>query len=415
MKILLSAIACDPYRGSEAHFGWMALKAIASRHDVWVLGHVKDAAAIERARVEGLIGENVRFFPHSEWGGRNANRILARVQNWRDYQNWTRMVLETGRKLEKEIGFDVVHHVTLSTWRVPCELWRLGKPFVWGPVGGAEVFPLKLLPGTGLVPSIYELARRWQNAWAFQSIALKQCIQNSAWIFASSPETHRLILRAGCRKDKIGLLSAAFFSPSQIEWFGDNQSRERAVGGRPLKLFAGGDLEVRKGFHIALKALSEIGKRGIDFSYHIAGHGPEECRLRALAGKLGIEDKVRITGPLAGDAYRKKLWETDVYLLPSLRDSAGLTLMEAMIAGCVPVVADCGGPGMIVTDDSGFRVDVLPESFMVDQIVCALIQIAGNREKALAKSENARGRIAEDFSEAAYLKSMEAIYRKVVS
>ncbi len=393
----------------------MALKAIASRHDVWVLGHAKDAEAIERARVEGLIGGNVRFFPHSDWGGRHANRILARVQNWRDYQNWTRMVLETGRKLEKEIGFDVVHHVTLSTWRVPSELWRLGKPFVWGPVGGAEVFPLKLLPGAGLLPAIYELARRWQNARAFRSIALKQCIQNSAWIFASSPETHRLLLRAGCPKHKIGLLSAAFFSPSQVEWFGDNQSREWLRRPRVLRLFAGGDLEARKGFHLALKALSEIGKRGTDFSYHIAGRGPEEGRLKALTGKLGMEDKVRITGPLAGDDYRRKLWETDVYLLPSLRDSAGLTLMEAMLAGCVPVVANCGGPGMIVTDDSGFRVEVSSEGSMVDQIVRDLIQIAGNCERAVVKSESARRRIAEDYSEAAYLKSMQAIYAEVVS
>jgi glycosyltransferase involved in cell wall biosynthesis len=415
MKVLLSAVACDPYRGSEAHFGWTALKAIASRHDVWVLGHAKDAEAIELARAEGLIGGNVHFYPHSEWGGRHANRILARVQNWRDYQNWTRMVLETGRKLEKEIGFDVVHHVTLSTWRVPSELWRLGKPFVWGPVGGAEVFPLKLLPGAGLVPAIYELARRWQNAWAFRSVALKQCIQNSAWIFASSPETHRLLLRAGCSEDKIGLLSAAFFSSAQMEWFGNNQSRELPGDSRFLRLFAGGDLEARKGFYIALKALSEIGRQGMDFSYHIAGCGPEEGRLRLLARKLGIEDKVRITGPLAGDDYRRKLWETDVYLLPSLRDSAGLTLMEAMLAGCVPVVANCGGPGMIVTDASGFRVVVSSEGTMVDQIVRALMQIAGNREGVAVKCESARRRIAEDFCEAAYLKSMEAAYTKVVS
>jgi glycosyltransferase involved in cell wall biosynthesis len=40
-----------------------------------------------------------------------------------------------------------------------------------------------------------------------------------------------------------------------------------------------------------------------------------------------------------------------IYLLPSLRDSAGITLAEAMLAGCVPVVADCAGPGEIVTEE----------------------------------------------------------------
>ncbi|MBU6183175.1 MAG: glycosyltransferase family 4 protein, partial [Verrucomicrobia bacterium] len=408
MKILLSAVACDPYRGSEAHFGWMALKALAARHDIWVLGHAKDGESMERARTEGLIGSNVHFYPHSSWGWRHNNRLVARIQNWRDYQIWTQQVLETARRLEREVGFDVLHHSTLSTWRVPSELWRLGKKFVWGPIGGAEVFPLRLLGGAGVAPAGFELLRRLQDFLAFRSPGLEKAVRNSAWIFASTPETLALVRHVAGSAEKSSLLSAAFFSDSQIRALSRPEGLFPFMRDGTLRLFAGGELEVRKGLHLALHALAEIQKRGIDFRYHVAGHGPELERLKSLSSRLGIAAKVEFSRPLSGDGYRKKLWETDAYLLPSLRDSAGLTLMEAMLAGCVPVVADCGGPGLIVDQSCGAKVAVGCEGKMVDALVQALLNLVLDKNRAAAMGTLAFARIAKRFTESTFLLQVES-------
>lgn len=51
--------------------------------------------------------------------------------------------------------------------------------------------------------------------------------------------------------------------------------------------------------------------------------------------------------------YWKELAASHVFLLPSLGESSGLTMMEAMLAGCAPFVADCGGPAHIVTEACG--------------------------------------------------------------
>jgi glycosyltransferase involved in cell wall biosynthesis len=389
----------------------MALKAIASSHEVCVLGHGKDSEAMERAREEGLIGENVRFFPHGEWGGRHANRIVARMQNWRDYQNWSRLVLETGRRLDREVGFDVVHHVTLSTWRVPSELWRIGKPFVWGPVGGGEIFPVRLLVGAGMVAACYELMRRFQDGLALRSQALAQCLENSACVFASTPETLRLLRSAGFPGERMKLLSAAFFDSAQVAAFKRPLEFISKGPGRPLRLFAGGDIEARKGYHIALGALAEARRRGVDFEYRIAGSGPHVGAIKALAGHLGIGDRVRISEALSGEEYRRALWESDVYFLPSLRDSAGITLMEAMLAGCVPLVADCGGPGMIVDDTSGFKVEVGAEKTMVAGFADRLAELASGAPRMLKTGESARVRIEQGFSENNYLAKVEGVYR----
>lgn len=413
MKILLSAIACDPYRGSEAHFGWNALRVLASRHEVWVLGHGHDTESMQRAREEGLIGDNVRFLSHGEWGQRHRNRILSRIQNWRDYQLWSRSVLNTALRLDSEIGFDVAHHVTLSTWRVPSLLWKLRCPFVWGPIGGAEVFPLRLLPVLSPASAVYELVRRFQNQLAMASHSLRSCIHNSAYIFASTPETLQLVRRLGAPVDRTSLLSAAFFSEHQVAHFARETDRSRP--GSPLRIFAGGDIEGRKGHALALRALALCKKQGIDFCYHIAGQGPEIGHLQKLTRNLGIADRVKITPHLQRDEYLDALQSSQIYLLPSLRDNAPVTLMEAMLCGCTPVVIACGGPGWIVEPECGITVPICGENEMVQKIYSALRMLNSESSRRKKMGQNARLRVRKDFSESAYTDAMEAACQKVQS
>ena len=40
MKILISAIACNPYLGSGNYFGWSAVKCLAQDHELWVMSCV---------------------------------------------------------------------------------------------------------------------------------------------------------------------------------------------------------------------------------------------------------------------------------------------------------------------------------------------------------------------------------------
>ncbi len=416
MKILLSAIACDPHRGSEAHFGWNALKALSRDHEVWVLGHAKDTEAIQKAQKEGFLGSNVHFFPHSSWGNRSTNRIISRIQNWRDYQHWNWEVLPTAKKLEREIGFDVAHHVTLSTWRVPSQLWRLRCPFIWGPIGGAEVFPLHLLPMLSPPSAAYEMLRRLQNRLAMASPELRACVRNAAHIFTATPETRSMMLRLGCPEEKLSMLSAAFFTSDQIKKL--QRPREFSSAGvfakdQCLILFAGGDIEGRKGHALALHALAKCRTQGLKFHYHIAGQGPEVFHLQRLAVRLGISDSVIITPPLQGDEYMETLWKSHVYLLPSLRDNSPVTLMEAMLAGCFSIVADCGGPALIVDKKLGGLVPTNGQEAMVQTIAEKISKLFSDWNLSRNLGEDSRKKIRQKFSEANYVNEFNRQYRKL--
>jgi glycosyltransferase involved in cell wall biosynthesis len=206
-------------------------------------------------------------------------------------------------------------------------------------------------------------------------------------------------------------LLQVFFPEDKIRKFAALIPHKDFTG--PLRIFAGGNLEARKGVALALRALARI--RDVSLIYTLGGGGPEKSHLQKLAGDLGLANRVLFTDGFKGDAYLEELRKTHVYLLPSLRDSAGITLMEAMLAGCVPIVADCGGPHDIVTNDSGVRIPVTTPETMAEAIAQAIVALNENRHRLKDCSEAAHRRIAQAYSETAYLQTLESVYSRVLS
>src|SRR5688572_4965785 len=160
MKALVSAIACNPYLGSENFFGWAAVKCLSREHDLWVITSTRNRPDLERAQRENLIPPNVRFAyagAVEEW---HLNALRARIQSWREYINFSKASLTVAQDLHRNERFDVVHHVTFSTWRVPSPMWRLGIPFVLGPIAGNEPFPFRLFGVLSWVGAAFESVRK---------------------------------------------------------------------------------------------------------------------------------------------------------------------------------------------------------------------------------------------------------------
>ena len=206
-------------------------------------------------------------------------------------------------------------------------------------------------------------------------------------------------------------LLAYFYSNAALTSATEHAAPKKIDG--PLRLFAGGSMDGRKGVALALHALARAKTRGLKFSYRFGGKGPEFNGIQQLAAKLGLQDEVRLGNPLTGQAYKDELQAAHVYLLPSLRDSAGITLAEAMLAGCVPVVADCGGPGQIVTGECGFKVAATTPNALIEELSGILLRLDQNRNLILEKGAAAARRIATGFSEEHYRATINGVYQSV--
>lgn len=166
-----------------------------------------------------------------------------------------------------------------------------------------------------------------------------------------------------------------------------------------------GELNKNKNHKAGIKALSLMKDKSAH--YCIAGNGPLEDELKQFAVECGVNERVHFLG------YRRDLpgifCETDVFLLPSLREGLGMAAIEAMSCGVPLVSSDRHG----INDYSIHEVTGLKcEPTNYYQIATNIDRILENQQLAVELSENGK-KIAQDFSlEKAKCKMLE-IYNDI--
>lgn len=95
-----------------------------------------------------------------------------------------------------------------------------------------------------------------------------------------------------------------------------------------------GSLAKHKGFHISIRAISQI--RSQIHKYHIIGEGPERESLDKLIQKYDLSDIVELHGWV--DNVEPYLHDSDISIIPSLWEGFGLVAIESLSAG-LPVIA----------------------------------------------------------------------------
>jgi glycosyltransferase involved in cell wall biosynthesis len=412
MRVLLSSTACAPYGGSEGIYGWRACKAIAQNHEVWVILDFWNKEGIDKARIEGLVPDSMHFVYVGRPVVNHPNRLIARLESWISYIHFQKQALKTAQDLIKEQDFDLVHHVTYTSWRVGSPLWKLPLPFIWGPISGTELFPLSCLSILSLNSLCFELFRICMNFISKWSPSVRACARRSTHLVAVHSQAQSFL--SGLRGTDQGLSIYNGFFMDQQRVTDLERNRGYSSPSEPLRLFAAGNLEGRKGIAIALQALALLKRRNIPFYYHVSSRGPELKYLLTLTQKLNISDSVVLGHSFASGEYEKMLKSFDVYLLPSLREGGGLTMMEAMLAGAVPIVADCGGPGDTVQEDHGFKIKVTEPRIMAQDIAQALETLHFHRELLSQMGSKARDRIAETYGEETFRKNINNIYHQLI-
>ena len=412
MKILVSAIACLPGGGSEASVGWAVVRQLAADHEVFVLtsGRLREGWDAAGARGEVPANVHVRFVGNP--GPHHPNRLVARLGTWRDYVKFSDALAEEARAWHREVDFEVIHQVTYATWRVPTPLWKIDLPVIWGPIGGAGRVPFSYYGRMGATGAAFELMREASTRKSYRSKALRDALRNCAVVIAANQETRDFLAPlAGGRE--MPLIPVMAFSRERI---GEvlAATGERPTDG-PLRLFAGGNMIASKGLAMALRALARARSAGLDFRYLVAGGGPDDVRVRALCSRLGLDDVVRFHPGFGGEDYLRALRQSHIYFLPSLRETTPVTLLEAMLAGCVPVVADISAPGEIVTPDVGRAVACGKPEILERGLAESLLELRQEVDLLSRLSDGASRLVRNEFSESHRREQFRRIYSSLES
>jgi glycosyltransferase involved in cell wall biosynthesis len=389
MKLLISAYACAPNRGSEHSCGWNWTSEVARLgHEATVLVSPAHRTAVLAATQQQTELHHIRWvFPEvAAWPLEQGKE-----PGWERTYNllWQWEALRVAHSLHREDPFDLVHHLTWAGVRAPTFLGALRAPLIIGPVGGGETSPGKLRDRFSLRGRILESVRDFSNATIELNPIVRQGLRNAEVIFARTTDTKNLLsapLRAKTYVQmELGVTQAQIGAP-------------RSIRRMPRKLLCAARLLYWKGVHIAVEAMSLLVAHMPDAHLTIVGNGPEETRLKSEIAQRNLEANITLVSWMPQEQFLRLYDTHDVFVFPSLHDSAGWVVLESICRGMPVACLNLGGPKEIVTPGSGIIVDTtgLDTSGVAARLAEELRALLADPERLAALSAGAIAR-AGDF------------------
>jgi len=264
------------------------------------------------------------------------------------YVLWQRKARKIIDILLQEEDFDLVHLVTFASFRYPVFLGHLKVPVVWGPVGGGETAPWRLLWYRIRFPAcIKEIMR---NFGTYLSSLLVRWIDptrtSGGRVVASTPATRKILLKRG--------LEAKLMPTIGVDVDESIERVDMPLPSEGIRFIFVGRLVLLKGAHLLLEAFAEAQIPGA--SVTLAGDGSERGYLESLARRLGVDEQVHFLGQVAKEDLPALYASHHVVVAPSLYESGGYMVLEGFQKTRPSIVLDVGGLSMSVDSSCGIKV-----------------------------------------------------------
>jgi glycosyltransferase involved in cell wall biosynthesis len=355
-------------------------------HEVTVYsnGDGRDTSVkVQKNRATTIDGMTVYYF-------RNVFPVLARDNLYTPYM----LPFVVRRDLRT---FDVIHvHSCRSTAVIP--VWYYARkynvPYVLQAHGMLETLFLK-----GTSKRIFD--RLWGN----------RILRDAARVVALTPLEAKQYERRGIERDRIEVvpngidLSEFANLPSR----GEFRRRYHLSDNENLVLYLG-RIHMIKGLDILLKAFASLStKQG---GTRLVISGPDDgylATLQRMIRQLNVADRVLLTGPLYGVEKQRAYVDADIYVLPSVYEPFGITLLEAMVCGTPVITTDRCGIADWVNNRGGY---VVPYDSAA--LRHALEMMLSNESLRKEFGEQGRKLVLEHFTWAGTVEKIENLYEEAL-
>ncbi len=403
LRVLLSAYACEPGKGSEPEVGWRTALGMAQRHQVTVLTRTNNRGAIEQglAGLDQASHPDFLYYDLPPWLVRLKRHGLPLALY---YYLWQVGAAAFVRPRLAE--FDLVHHVTFNSLVLPGCWWSFRPPVVLGPLGGGQTVPWAFLPSLrgGAWAELFRGFVLAVNRWAPPT---RRSFRRAARLLVVNEETEVRIPRAF--RCKLRRMLETAIDPRLVA----GSSPSEPAGG--LKFLWVGRWIGWKGPELALRAFAFAAPGIPGAKLVFAGSGPLGSRLRDLAGRLGIADRVILHGRVAPEAMGVFMSDHHVFLFTSLHDTSGNVLLEAMARGLPCVVLHHHGAAVISTPQTARQIRVTSPSRTVADLAEAMQQLADSPDERRRLGEAGRRRIQQAFLWPRHFAALDQIYQETAA
>jgi glycosyltransferase involved in cell wall biosynthesis len=181
----------------------------------------------------------------------------------------------------------------------------------------------------------------------------------------------------------------------------------RAYDGEVPRLLCVGRLIPIKGHIVLLRAFAAARRNLPALRLDIAGRGPLEPALRAVAKELGVGDAVRFLGHVA--PIQRAVEDAAIVVVPSMGEGFGMVALEAMERARPVIAAEIGGLGELVED--GVTGLLVPPGDPAP-LARAIAELGGDLGRAARMGEAGRRRALDRFLQERCTDRTELLYRE---
>ncbi len=171
------------------------------------------------------------------------------------------------------------------------------------------------------------------------------------------------------------------------------------------RLLCVGRLIPIKGHIVLLRAFAAAKKTLPDLQLDIAGRGPLEPALKALARELDISDSVHFLGHVA--PIQRAIEQAAVVVVPSMGEGFGMVALEAMERARPVIAASIGGLGELVRHE---ETGLLVPAGEAEPLRDAIVRLAGDLDLARRMGEEGRRRALTRFLQTFCTERTELLY-----
>lgn len=401
MNILIVAHEFSPYLGSECAVGWNLVIELAKNNRITVIiaetnqfktnyyyNDYKDYTS------KNYLTNNLTVIPvpQTKFGNLIAyfNSLISNKKTtiglpilyFLTYNLWQRSVYKFVKENINLNEIDIIHQLTSISFREPGYLWKLNKPFFWGPISGNVKIPFGFYNLLGYNQKIIQIIR---SALLFLQINFSKRIiaasKKSSVLFCVTREDYDHFNNLSLNKI-IPMLDVGCVTQSIIK--NNLNSKEE------IHFLWIGRIVPSKALELLLYSIKNIQEQNENnnYSFTIIGDGPDMQKNKYLAKKLNLKN-INWLGHLPHKEVLDILSKGSCLIHTSIREATSATILEAL-SFSVPVIChDAFGMSIAINDNCGIKIPLINTKTSISGFTDAIKLLIDNRTLLNKFSKNA--------------------------
>lgn len=338
MNILYIAYSCSPNSGSEDAIGWNVPLEMSNRHNVFVITKEEHKKSIlvfleshPNCRLHFYFVDVSSVYKKLFTSFLYSGRLIV----------WNNKAIVKAQQICEKYHIDIIHQITPVEFRAIGDYGKIRNvKFVVGPLGGGENIP-NGLRSYAIKHFLTEFLRKAINEWFREFNKISGKYKYCDYLLFANKETKKYLGLNGKLLTEIAINK--IITPRKLV----------SSNNKIIFLWAG-RMIYRKGLDFLFDVIERLPENA-EYEVRLVGTGPELQRLfQRWKDSNNLRNHVSFVGTVSYDDMSEEYSKANVFIMPSIRETTGTVILEAMSHGLPVIAINHFGSALLLKDDYGW-------------------------------------------------------------